>query len=315
MKKEWIFRIILVLGSVLITLLILSLIFRAAPDTETLHVSDISYNDGINLANKAYANNNPFGFTDRPRQVEKPKGVYRIAVLGDSFIWGDGLPHEQIWSHKLEQKLHAYCDSIEVMSWGINGWQTHDEFNFYATEGYKFKPDLLILGYVDNDPDMGDYHHMDPHFREKYEFFYRIAPALTSRILEGMYERSYGRWADKINSPANLVKYSALLDSFNTRLDADSLDHFVVLTPSCVGYGCEQYYELVHPILAGAGFEYIDVFQAAHDQLDSIPYEKLVANPANYHPGPLMTEVFAEEVYQYILKTRKLPCQSTVTEP
>src|SRR4051812_13244556 len=72
-------------------------------------------NERTNKRNEEYAKLNQFEFTDRNHTPDKPKGIFRIAVLGDSFIWGDGLPYENIWSHKLETKLSAEYDSLEVL--------------------------------------------------------------------------------------------------------------------------------------------------------------------------------------------------------
>ena len=47
----------------------------------------------IDLLNYEYAQTNPYRFTDVVRSKEKQKGVSRIAILGDSFVFGDGIPY------------------------------------------------------------------------------------------------------------------------------------------------------------------------------------------------------------------------------
>jgi hypothetical protein len=47
--------------------------------------------------------------------------------------------------------------------------------------------------------------------------------------------------------------------------------------------------------------------------LQNRKFRELWANPANPHPGALLTDVYAREVYQY-LKTTYLPSQADVIQ-
>ena len=140
-KRLQLFRFI---SAVIVILITIKVIMLAVRVRQIPGANAYTFNDSINRRNAEYAKGNSFGFTDRERTRTKPKGVFRIAVLGDSFIWGSGLDYEQIWSHKLERKLLAEYDSIEVMSWGLCGWSTLDEFNFYKEHGKDFDIDLLM---------------------------------------------------------------------------------------------------------------------------------------------------------------------------
>ena len=46
----------------------------------------------IDERNLRFAEKNIYEFTDTHRAFKKKAGVTRIAVIGDSFIWGDGIP-------------------------------------------------------------------------------------------------------------------------------------------------------------------------------------------------------------------------------
>jgi len=58
---------------------------------------------------KAYVCINSDGLRDVEHSIEKPSGVYRIAILGDSYAEGLQLPLEQLFWKILERKL-SECD-------------------------------------------------------------------------------------------------------------------------------------------------------------------------------------------------------------
>jgi len=85
----------------------------------------------INLRNFEFSAKNKLWFNDKDRTQQKPLGIeYRVAVLGDSSIFGDGVAYDVIWSHKLEKSITKNYPKIEVLSWGRNGWSTKQQYEF-----------------------------------------------------------------------------------------------------------------------------------------------------------------------------------------
>ncbi len=82
-------------------------------------------------------------------------GKKRIMVVGDSFVWGDGSNNvNDLWWRQLdcELKRRGYND-VEVIAAGLNGASTREESGWLHSLLPKYKPDLVVLGYVTNDPD------------------------------------------------------------------------------------------------------------------------------------------------------------------
>lgn len=97
---------------------------------------------------------NRYGFREREFAVPKPPGVCRIMVLGDSFTWGKGVWLEERYTSLLESFLkQAYPDrQIEVLNFGFPGAPTTRERDSLRDYKGLVEPDLIVVGFVLNDP-------------------------------------------------------------------------------------------------------------------------------------------------------------------
>jgi hypothetical protein len=69
-------------------------------------------------------------------------------MFGDSFGVGLQVPLEKIYSNQLEMRLNASADNAyEVINGSVGGWGTDQEVIFYATEAFRYRPDLVILSF------------------------------------------------------------------------------------------------------------------------------------------------------------------------
>lgn len=258
-------------------------------------------NKAINDRNSRYARANSFGFTDKERSLKKPKGVYRIAVLGDSFIWGDGLPYEKVWSHKLESKLLAQYDSVEVMHWGLNGWSTLDEFGFYKQHGKDFDVDLLIIAWVDNDLDIGkipQVHALDP--AKEMPVLNKICPPLADAVIGHREDVEYADWVSKIYSEQNLKEYELVLHDFAKCLAGNHTRALYVMTPGPFDDTEQRHFKQMEPILRNSGVACVSLYHSMYQKLRHYNSKDLIANPVNGHPGEVMTEEISTEVKDYL---------------
>ena len=96
---------------------------------------------------------NNYGFRDHDYNQEKPEGVKRIIVLGDSFAFGEGVRQEHTFCNRLEQLLSKVGFSVEVLNFSVSGWGTRAEICYLKNMAMKFSPDLILVAYVLNDAD------------------------------------------------------------------------------------------------------------------------------------------------------------------
>jgi len=90
---------------------------------------------------------NSLGYLDVDHSINKPNGVYRIAVLGDSFTEARNVALETTYWKQLESALLAQGKQVEVLSFGIGGYGTAQELITLKKDVLQFSPDLVILGF------------------------------------------------------------------------------------------------------------------------------------------------------------------------
>jgi lysophospholipase L1-like esterase len=93
---------------------------------------------------------NSLGLRDGEVSVEKPVGVFRILLLGDSYVEGKQVASEDLFSERLEEQLAKDRPERrwEVVNAGVSGYGTADEVKFFELYGRQLRPDLVILAFT-----------------------------------------------------------------------------------------------------------------------------------------------------------------------
>lgn len=98
---------------------------------------------------RAYVELNSHGYRDVERPKAKPRGVYRIAVLGDSFIEGREVDLKDSVCAVLERILNDQAVGkgrvVEVLNFGVSGYGTTQELLTLRNDVYAFAPDQVLL--------------------------------------------------------------------------------------------------------------------------------------------------------------------------
>jgi hypothetical protein len=82
------------------------------------------------------------GTADIP--YERVSGKHRILVLGDSYTFGEGVSDDETYASALGRLLA----NTEVVNLGVHGYGHDQMLEYLRTEGVKYHPDVVILGYV-----------------------------------------------------------------------------------------------------------------------------------------------------------------------
>lgn len=88
------------------------------------------------------------GLRDRHYPYARDDGRSRILVLGDSVVWCWGVEMSECFTELIEAGLPM----ADVIAAGAPGYGTAQELLLYERELNRFKPDLTLLVFVSNDP-------------------------------------------------------------------------------------------------------------------------------------------------------------------
>ena len=77
----------------------------------------------------------------------KPANKIRILILGDSFTFGEEVSDTETYSYYLQQLL----PDVEVINLGVHAYGHDQMLLYFNEEGIKYKPDIVILGFVYDD--------------------------------------------------------------------------------------------------------------------------------------------------------------------
>lgn len=101
-------------------------------------------------AREEYTYINAHGQHDIERSYAKPPGRKRILLLGDSIVAGACLDDVNDTISRQMEKMYA-DEGIEVLNLSVPGYCTRAEVELLKVRGLKYRPDLVVLVFANND--------------------------------------------------------------------------------------------------------------------------------------------------------------------
>jgi lysophospholipase L1-like esterase len=86
--------------------------------------------------------------------LEKPRGVRRVAVLGDSIAFGYWVAEEDAFPRQLEALLNAKRGDgppVQVLNFGVPGYNLGQEIETLRARALAFDPDVVVVAFCLND--------------------------------------------------------------------------------------------------------------------------------------------------------------------
>lgn len=250
---------------------------------------------------------------DYEHPYEKPKDTYRILVLGDSLTLGWGVPFEATYPKRLEKMLPNQeglpGGKFEVINTGIGNWNTSQEVEFLISEGLKYHPDMVILGYFLNDAEPIIESRVDQKSWLNKSFLFVFLCSRISKIRMKFDKRTHFR-----NYYADLYKnegwervqkaFKQLADiskQHNAQVVVMQWPDLHILDPS--KYPFRFVHERVGNEAEKNGFAYLDLLPYFEGQVP----EELVVAQDDSHPNAKANQIAAEALFRFINQRDLLP--------
>ena len=161
LKKQLLGNLVLVFFSTAITLLIAELGLRLlAPNLAIEPVTSNQYNfyrydpvlgwsnipDARGVFSRAEfsyeLNINSLGLRGPGITLEKPAGIRRVAVLGDSFVWGIGAADDELFTTLLAESLPG----TQVLNFGVAGYSPI-QYQLLTDKVLALDPDVVVISF------------------------------------------------------------------------------------------------------------------------------------------------------------------------
>jgi len=248
-----------------------------------------------------------------PSQV-KARGVTRIAVLGDSVAFGYGLSDEQSFPRVMEASLNQEGNHVETLNFGVCGYGLEAYPEVYRLKARQFKPDLVILAYILNDPAPTEAvftaigSEMKQTSRLKHIAQVSVLAAwvndLASKAMDNY--QSTKQFNEGYFKPENQQVISGRLAELYHLTQADGVPLVVFIFPyfhNMQHYQLQGVHDVINNLLQQQGI-------AHHDLLEdyrSFDGPSLRLEPADYaHPNAEGQRIAAEAIEKYLKQNKML---------
>jgi len=98
---------------------------------------------------------NAHGEPDIERSIDKPEGVYRVAIIGDSIVEAAQVRREDRFTSILERWLNEWIQmypssiqQVEVLVFGTTSYGTAQEWLYYKSYVRRYSPDVVLLVFL-----------------------------------------------------------------------------------------------------------------------------------------------------------------------
>jgi GDSL-like lipase/acylhydrolase family protein len=144
---------------------------------------------------------NSLGLRNTEIDTGSVKGAKRILALGDSFLWGDGLPESDLVTAKIQGSLSTDFGNVDVINAGISAYNTSDELTQLIRLAPLYSPDIVIVFFFTNDVLQEDPSRAPVSWQQNTKEFLRH----HSRFFSYLYYVYRDRLSSKVGTPKSLL--------------------------------------------------------------------------------------------------------------
>jgi hypothetical protein len=239
---------------------------------------------------------------EREIQFEKPSGVKRILMLGDSLTFGWGVGFENTSSKVLERELNRDGRKFEVINAGVGNYNTKMEVQYFFSEGKLYSPDIVIINYFINDAESS------PSYRRNIlnenSQFWVIATAQVDWIFRMLNLGGRTTWKDYYSNLYHednhgLRESRRALKKLGSWCEEKSIPCLLVNHPDLHEldpYPFESVNRKVEIIAKEAGLSYFDLLPAVKGESK----ETLWVTRSDTHPNEKASTIYGKAIFKHL---------------
>ncbi len=233
-------------------------------------------------------------------EIKKDPKVFRIIVLGDSFTFGKYVDTKDNYVERLEDKLNSkiFCPKyrkLEVINLGVGGYDMEYAVERLKKRGMKYNPDL-VLWFVRND----DFEQLLDKMYDKVKEYGKqmaIDGTYQQSIREGSYFPEYVRVTEELN-----IQYG---EEFISQYRRKNLEDFLQTYDGPLLIFTFPTHHKIKEFLSNS----ISLSKNWFLYGDLIYVPKYNGAFPDSHPNVFGHELIAEDLYNYLLIHKMIPCQ------
>jgi hypothetical protein len=101
-----------------------------------------------NGSKRGYRTNRYSIRASREYALEPPPGTLRLAAFGDSFTHASDVPNGETWHVRMEEMGPQMGKQLEVLNFGVPGFEPGQALLRYRRDGVKFHPHVVLIGFM-----------------------------------------------------------------------------------------------------------------------------------------------------------------------
>jgi hypothetical protein len=242
---------------------------------------------------------NSTGLRDKDYSLSKSSDIYRVAVIGDSYVMPSGVEIEKSFHSLLENKLNKEQTDLiyEFINFGVGGYNLRQYLGVITLKAKEYNPDLIIVGFCyTNDHRMPSKQKIMKPYKVKpktYPFYHSYVFKSLARMLKKQPIVKKYKNNEKIFSKKQenyMIHIFSEMKTFSKKANIPII--IIYLTNN---YN-KIYSDKLRDIVESSGLSFADV---------SVPIKGLDVNdymiyPTDIHPNEKAHAIFAEQLYKYL---------------
>ena len=281
---------------------------------------------------------NSQGLRDYEYTRRKEPGTFRIVGVGDSSLFGWGVPVEDSGLKVLERRLNekSRARKFEVINFGVPGYNTAMESETFVQRCLEYAPDLVILNFNTNDYDVPEFMRLpDDLATLRKSYLFDLAYSVYEGVMAveperlGVFDTSHRTIADE--QAARLDEESSIPNEYRYMVGAKGVVHalerlaaaareraipLVVFTVKAYPGVVSSYVrdelrdgqrELLERESQRLGFHFLNTYRDYMDYLNRYPNANFAVSKVDGHPNALAHAIDAEAIFNYLVAHQLLP--------